>query len=695
MNSAVSYSTVKGEPPAALRETSQWILWRFSSRHGKKTKQPVDRNGRGASLADTTNFMSWTEANSVAKRRDFGVGFVFTESDDFVGVDVDGVSPESERGDKIIKRLKSYAERSVSGKGFHVILRAKSQPTYVDRRRNLEVYSAGRFFVFTGDAVNDRDVEDNEPFAKKLADRRETRATKSDFQWDGRVRSFDEFAVVPEQLRRRLTDCDRRRGDDLSEIGYHTALELRRLGLTANDIIGLYMNPAYGIHALPASRSSGPQWLHKYILTGADADAIETRAILLSRFDASPSSRFNALLAAIKRASLFPADSFAIAAALPSLAAAAGNFWKFGGVRLNLYLCLYAETGAGKQAVLTTAQKIMTYCNAWAGVFGDFGSDVALETAVHAHNDVLILSDEFHHFIGRLETQSWARAYKAALLKMYSSSDSAYIGAASLTRTRGERLQIDRPFVNALMTAVTTGFLGVCGDRDVYDGFLNRFIVLSAGRPCPRRSVDELNLDAHEWLANFRREITAEGRSRAKPSVIASAKNVDDIFYRALVERSAIASDYAPLFMRAVENAKKVAGIIALVDNFRRPIVTADVAEWSLRFVDDAATRFVDDLRQAAHALGTSRESKEIAAVRSALRRLRGDFRLVTNKGSDKRELALTKKGRVSYYRLARLVRLRRPTLMATLDALADAGEIVVEKTKRSTVIASGEGVDE
>jgi NrS-1 polymerase HBD domain/AAA domain len=77
-----------------------------------------------------------------------GVGFVFSQSDGFVGVDLDDLGPDS---GAIIGTLNSYSERSVSGRGAHVIVRANLNGHARKRRGPLEIYEAGRYFAFTGD----------------------------------------------------------------------------------------------------------------------------------------------------------------------------------------------------------------------------------------------------------------------------------------------------------------------------------------------------------------------------------------------------------------------------------------------------------------------------------------------------------------------------------------------------------------
>jgi len=172
--------------PPEMTKRDQWICWRTEMRDGKATKVPVDPNtGNFGRSNDPSTWSSYEKADEVSKGKDIGLGFVFSEDDPFVGVDLDDFrypdAEEEEQMDKvaenIIVRLNSYTEVSPSGTGYHVILKGEL-PEGRNRRGGIEMYDHGRFFTVTGDRV------DNTPYharenqrqlevvhAKYLADR--------------------------------------------------------------------------------------------------------------------------------------------------------------------------------------------------------------------------------------------------------------------------------------------------------------------------------------------------------------------------------------------------------------------------------------------------------------------------------------------------------------------------------------------
>lgn len=146
--------------PAALVEREQWVCWREEDRDGKPTKVPVMPTS--GAFASTTDPDTWTGFETALEFLETGeadgVGFVFSEDDPIVGVDLDDCrEPETAAVDSpaqdIIERLDSYTEVSPSGTGFHVLV-AGVLPDGRNRRGSVELYDSARFFTVTGDHVD-------------------------------------------------------------------------------------------------------------------------------------------------------------------------------------------------------------------------------------------------------------------------------------------------------------------------------------------------------------------------------------------------------------------------------------------------------------------------------------------------------------------------------------------------------------
>jgi len=147
--------------PETLCDREQWVCWKKTQRDGKATKIPVTLGGGGfASSTDSETWAGFEIALEYARTgKADGVGFVFTDDDPIVGVDLDDCrDPETGEVDKdaqdIIERLDSYTEVSPSGTGYHVLIEGEL-PEGRNRRGHIKLYDRARFFTVTGDHVQE------------------------------------------------------------------------------------------------------------------------------------------------------------------------------------------------------------------------------------------------------------------------------------------------------------------------------------------------------------------------------------------------------------------------------------------------------------------------------------------------------------------------------------------------------------
>ncbi|MBX6763932.1 MAG: DUF3987 domain-containing protein [Rubrobacteraceae bacterium] len=138
-------------------DLKQWVCWRSERRGDRPTKIPYSPStGERARTGDSETWGALAEARRAASRRGYdGIGFVFTAADPFCGVDLDGcVDPKTLSVEpwamQIVEELDSYTEISPSGRGLHVIVRARLPEGGRNRKGRVEMYDRGRFFTVTG-----------------------------------------------------------------------------------------------------------------------------------------------------------------------------------------------------------------------------------------------------------------------------------------------------------------------------------------------------------------------------------------------------------------------------------------------------------------------------------------------------------------------------------------------------------------
>jgi hypothetical protein len=172
----------------------QWILWKWSSKNGRKaTKIPVDPNSDTLRFCNAQDPAFWMSANEMmvalkgvlAERRvKLNVGFVLTESDPFVCIDLDGCR-DPENGfvwpwaGNIVDRFQSYTEISPSGTGLKIFVR--STDTSICRIRKdicvdytcektpaIEVFSKRQFVAITAQRYKFGSIEDRTEIVRQL-----------------------------------------------------------------------------------------------------------------------------------------------------------------------------------------------------------------------------------------------------------------------------------------------------------------------------------------------------------------------------------------------------------------------------------------------------------------------------------------------------------------------------------------------
>ncbi len=149
-----------GNIPIELREKQQWVCWVFEDREGKPAKVPKNPNGTGNAMPNQSNTWStFSKAIKKVESRNYsGIGFMFN-GNGILGVDLDKCrDPETgslnEVAKDIISILDSYTEISQSGTGIHIICTGKL-PEGKRRKGSVEMYESGRFFIVTGDIIDD------------------------------------------------------------------------------------------------------------------------------------------------------------------------------------------------------------------------------------------------------------------------------------------------------------------------------------------------------------------------------------------------------------------------------------------------------------------------------------------------------------------------------------------------------------
>lgn len=178
VNTIIPHNTI----PRELQALEQWVNW--GPRKNKQgeiiNKMPIDPNtGRNAHSNFPATWGKYQQAIEGLNRiRDVsGIGFMFSESDPYCGIDLDKCR-NKETGEleswaaRIVSEMNSYTELSPSGTGIHIITKGKL-PGDRNRSGKIEMYDKLRYFTMTGNilrgspaTINDKQEALNSLYAR-------------------------------------------------------------------------------------------------------------------------------------------------------------------------------------------------------------------------------------------------------------------------------------------------------------------------------------------------------------------------------------------------------------------------------------------------------------------------------------------------------------------------------------------------
>ena len=192
--------------PQEMKDRDHWVVWKWETRNGKKTKPPYDpKTSRRASHNDPSTWGTFEDPVKALDRGFDGIGFVFTEKDPLCGIDLDKCRDPAS-GEiatwalGIIQDFDSYSEISPSKTGLKIFIKGKL-PGGGIKTKHVEIYDHLRYFTVTGERYGDLgDIKENQEaldrLVKKLRPPEKPKA-KTTPQGGG---SFDDNRLIDKML---------------------------------------------------------------------------------------------------------------------------------------------------------------------------------------------------------------------------------------------------------------------------------------------------------------------------------------------------------------------------------------------------------------------------------------------------------------------------------------------------------------
>lgn len=145
-----------GNIPVEPQALPQWVCWgaQGTTSGTKEWKVPYNPGtGQRAKAGQPSTWATFeTACAGVAAGYYYGIGFEFSETDPFVGVDFDHCIQDGQLAPEVaawVEQFDSYTEISPSGTGLHIICKGKL-PGGAIKTAAVEIYDRSRYFTLTG-----------------------------------------------------------------------------------------------------------------------------------------------------------------------------------------------------------------------------------------------------------------------------------------------------------------------------------------------------------------------------------------------------------------------------------------------------------------------------------------------------------------------------------------------------------------
>lgn len=641
--------------PSELRALAQWVIADMSPdpETGLPKKHPL--NPRTGQLADVTDYRTWGTFEDALHTGAKHIGFVLSPNDPFCIIDLDNkphkpATPEQlARHHKILDSFNSYTERSVSGHGYHIIVRGNI-PAGV-HRDNVEVYSSGRYMICTGNVVRQSPILDYQalldvlygemapPPVSELIQRdavmddmdllnmasnasngdKFNQLCRGEWKDEWPSQSEADFALLSiiafythdnEQVRRvfRMSALGKRDKATRDNKYLDRALSKIRAQQPAPiDFSALKMNAAQLSEVSEVIKVSEVMPSNVTYLPGAEPVKIDDLTL--------PPGIIGEMAQYFYSSAIRPVPEVALAAAIALTAGVVGRSYNISGSGLNQYMILLAKTGSGKEGALSGIENLIAAIRPQIPMADQFLGPAAFasgQALVKVLNDRPCFISVLGEFGLTLQQLSDHRANSAqvmlrkVLLDLYAKSGwNRTLRSSVYSDTEKNTKIIQAPNVTILGESTPETFYDGMDTSHIAEGLIPRFSILeyNGDRPARNRSANmppSLPL-AQRFSDLIAVALTTTNNNTCCPVAIDAQglALLDDFDTEAdAIMNGSKHEAETQLWNRAHLKALKLAALLAVGVNPHQPTVTALTAQWAIDFtrrdVQCVARRFMD-----------------------------------------------------------------------------------------------------
>jgi hypothetical protein len=266
--------------------------------------------------------------------------------------------------------------------------------------------------------------------------------------------------------------------------------------------------------------------------------------------------------------------------------------------RTNIYMVGIAETGQGKDNSRQKIKRLLRLAELEMFCGPDeVRSAPGLMVELKNRPSLLINIDEIGMFMKALfdpKAPTYLREISTMFTKMYSCSGTSYEGGIIASQPK-ERTVLNEPNLCIYGTTTPSSYAEAMRSSSIKSGELNRFIVLKSSVDFPEPNFSSDNCDPPESLISRWKAFKAEGLAAA-PDIVEQEKTivmlgkmeneVNNLFrYQDKMISQYRNSGLGALWVRYRENVLKIAMIIAIARDFKKPVLIESDLEFGKAIV--------------------------------------------------------------------------------------------------------------
>lgn len=623
--------------PLEIQDFPQWVLWRYEDLSGKKpTKVPYSaKSNRPASVDKPETWATFAEVCAAFKNQSLGysgIGFVLTEADPFTFIDLDdsnGDQTAIDRQTKIFTEFDSYAEKSPSGKGLHIIVKG-SVPS--GRRRSfIEIYSGLRYMTMTGDVYRNAPIKNCQSLLTSLweqmghgsiatqvyaglAEAKETdeeiiaQANKAangqkfhdlfTGNWQGLYQSQSEadFALVD------IIAFYTQNTAQIARIFRSSALGQRDKA-KRQDYVAYMLRRCFDRMLPPVDLDGLQNKLAEVMAKKESPKPVKTALPPASPYSVPP-GLVGEIAQFIYAAAPRPVPEIALAGALGLMAGIVGRSYNISGTGLNQYVLLLAPTGTGKEAIASGIDKLMGAVVKLVPSAVDFigpgeiaSSQAAIKYMSRGSTSFVSIVGEFGIYMQQMASVNappHLMGLRRFLLDAYNKSGEGKVLRPSVYSDKDKNTgSILAPAFSLMGESTPEKFYEGLHEGLISEGLLPRFTMIEYLGERPKLNEGHAKAQPSFELIDRLSQVCAHSlmlNNQHKAIHIQTSNEALELFNKFNLHCDANINSSEReirrhLWNRAHIKALKLAGVVAVGNNPYDPTIDLEVANWAINLV--------------------------------------------------------------------------------------------------------------